>query len=55
MALEADLSLKNTPSSIKSPATQQAQLRFPVYEFTRPLYKNKPTHNKKNQRLIYCN
>ena len=56
MASETDSSLfKNTPSSIKSSSTQQAQLQSPVHEFTHPLYKNKPIYNKKNQRLIYYN
>jgi hypothetical protein len=56
MALEADSSLpKNTPSSIKSSSTRQAQLRSPVYEFTRPLYKNELIYDEKNRRLIYCN
>ena len=56
MALEADLSLlENTPSLIKSFSTQQAQLRSPVHEFTRPPYENEPIYDKKNRRLIYCN
>jgi hypothetical protein len=56
MASEADSSLpENTPSSIKSSSTRQAQLRSPVHEFTRPPYENEPIYDEKNRRLIYCN